>query len=304
MQTSHEQSDTSMETTSSASRETHPVLAAAFPTADVTLLSKDDVLFPISSTTLSRTSSWFRAMFTLPQGTRLTSGTEPIAVSESSEVLAHLLSMISGISLPPLDNVDDIEALLYAAEKYEMAMASAVLRLALGRLVPSSPIRVFSIACRMSWEDEAKAAASRTLELDIMSEDHAKGLGRLEATHLMKLLLLHDRRRKMVIAALADPVEFNADNESGRRCNGAEESCNELEDHSTWWALKVAWITEPWRFLCLAQVDANARSLPPELEACLDDTCQNCGKSLYNRRGTLENLQTIAQRLPQTIEWP
>ncbi|KAM5535397.1 hypothetical protein V8D89_010919, partial [Ganoderma adspersum] len=197
MQTSHEQPDTLIETPPRASRETHPVFAAAFPTADVVLVSKDDVLFPISSTTLSRTSSWFRAMFTLPQDTEQASRAEPIAVSESSQVLGQLLSMISGISLPPLDNIDDLEPLVYAAEKYEMAMASAVLRFALGRLIPSSPITVYGIACRMTWEDEAKAAVSRTLEMDIMSEDNAVVLGRLEATHLIKLLLLHERRRKM-----------------------------------------------------------------------------------------------------------
>ncbi len=217
MQTSHDQSDNVMET-SNTLPETHPVFAAAFPTDDVALLSKDDVLFPISSTTLSRTSPWFRAMFILPQDTRQTSRAEPIAVSEGSQVLGHLLSMISGISLPPLNNVDDFEPLLYAAEKYEMAMPIAILRLALRPLIPSSPIRVYGIACPMSWEDETKSAASRMLEMDLVSEKNATELGRLEATHLTKLLLLHERKRKMVIAALADPKEFNVGNAMGRRC--------------------------------------------------------------------------------------
>ncbi|EJF66632.1 hypothetical protein DICSQDRAFT_46830 [Dichomitus squalens LYAD-421 SS1] len=286
-----------MVSSESATREVHPVFAAAFPDGDVTLLSNDDVLFPISSSTLSRASPWFRTMLGLPQNSPETSGVESvIPVSESSEVLLGLLSMISSISLPTLDNVDSIEPLLHAAEKYEMTMPIAIIRIALRTLVDKSPIRVYDMACRMSWEEEAKAAASCTLRMDILSENTATELARLEGPHLMKLLMLHERRRKLVAAALADSDLFNAGNKPGRRC------CDELEDHTDWWALKVAWLTKPWNFVCLGREGDETTAVPSEVELMLEGKCPKCSRNFYQKTCTLENLRGVARSLPQTIE--
>ncbi|TBU35170.1 hypothetical protein BD311DRAFT_745701, partial [Dichomitus squalens] len=268
-----------------ATREVHSVFAAAFPDGDVTLLSNDDVLFPISSSTLSRASPWFRTMLGLPQNSPETSGVESvIPVSESSEVLLGLLSMISSISLPTLDNVDSIEPLLHAAEKYEMTMPIAIIRIALRTLVDKSPIRVYDMACRMSWEEEAKAAASCTLRMDILSENTATELARLEGPHLMKLLMLHERRRRLVAAALAVPDLFNAGNKTGRR------------------SLKVAWLTKPWNFVCLGREGDETTAVPSEVELMLEGKCPKCSRNFYQKTCTLENLRGVARSLPQTIE--
>ena len=275
----------------------HPAFAAAFPTGDVTLLSRDDVLFPISSSTLSRASPWFRNMLALPQGARRTSDAEPyIAMSESSDVLMDLLSMISGISLPTLNNVNTIQPLLYAAEKYEMTMPIAIIRIALQTLVAKHPIRAYGIARHMSWDEEAEAAVRHTLELDIMSEDNARELAHLEGPDLTKLLMLHDRRRKMVAAALADTAQFNVGNMSDRRC------CGDFEDRTTWWNLKMAWVTEPWRFLCLSQLVPGIAALPVEVELAFESKCPKCKRHFYARRDTLEAFKRVARSLPQTIK--
>ena len=284
----------------------HPVFVGLFPDADVTLLSKDNILFPMSSETLRRTSGWFRTMFSLPQNAQRdkSGASEPISMTESSSVLAGLLSLASGIALPPLNDIDFVDALLFAADKYDMPLPVSLIRVTLPPLLDTSPIRAYGLACRMSWETEAKAAATRTLGIDIMSPENMVHLSTLEPSHLMKLLSLHDRRRREAIDALEGNGVFGA-NVRGVRCAGIKDdgtACDELRDPTAWWALKLAWNKEPWRFLALGESTFIQPSSIPELEALLDDRCKRCSRVYYSRASTLENLRNVAAALPQTID--
>ncbi|KAI0757068.1 hypothetical protein C8Q80DRAFT_1265051 [Daedaleopsis nitida] len=292
----------------------HPAFANLYGSPDVTLVTHDNVLFPISSSTLTRTSGWFRTMFTLPQGSqRAPGGSERIQVGESSAVISGLLSLAAGIGMPAIEEIDLLDDLLRAADKYEMPMPSAVVRAILPLFLAKYSIRVYAIACRMSWEDEASKAATQTLQIDIMSEENRKELEAIDTPHhLLKLLSLHETRRRQMQAALSDDAIFIA-NLQGGRCKEfgtvnpmdglVDSECTALVDRSTWVALRLACALEPWRFCALCEGDAPLSRMP-ELEAVFEDRCRGCRNLYYSQSGTLEKLKNLAESLPQTISWP
>ena len=120
-------------------------------------------------------------------------------MDETAEVIAGLLSIAEGLEPPKaLDDIDYLERILWAADKYEMPIAISAVRLALFSpfLAPApSPIRLYGIACRMSWEKEAKHASSLTLTLDPLARHVMAELVGLEPAPREKLLALHRARR-------------------------------------------------------------------------------------------------------------
>ncbi|KAI0724499.1 hypothetical protein C8T65DRAFT_5057 [Cerioporus squamosus] len=304
----------------------HPVFAKPFANGDIKLLSSDNVLFPMSANTLSRASGWFNAMFSLPQSpadlAAAKDGLEPLEVTEPSEVLAGLLSIISGIALPAMDDIDFVESVLYAADKYDMPLPIAVLRAAaLPLFLQTRPIRAYAMACHMSWETEAKEAASRTLGLDIMATENAKDIGRLDTPYLLKLLALHGKRRNQLAVALdnftltppapapapapGQPVPFHNLGGGGPAVffgmqQGACNCTGSLERQS-WWAFKLAWSRQPWRFVKLREHDARP-TLAPELERLFNDKCGRCARSPFDENA-FTRLKQLVSQLPQTIEW-
>lgn len=303
----------------------HSLFANSFANGDLRLLSSDNVLFPMCSSTLSRASGWFRAMFTLPQvpdGVAAAGNSldiEPLPMSEPAEVLSGLFSIIGGLALPALDDIDLVESILYAADKYEMSMPIAVLRAAaLPPFLQKRPIRVYAIACRMLWEADAKEAASRTLGLDIMAPESTTDLARLETPYLMKLLALHDERRKQVDQALDGftinaalqmmpfhnhgPPAFFLGAQQGPAARSTCESCSEGSplQRQPWWSFKLAWSREPWRFVKLGEPDAQP-GMAPELDRLFNKKCLRCGKAQMDE-GAFNRLKNIFSQLPQTIE--
>ena len=269
---------------------------------DVNLLSNDGYLFPISSQTLARTSGWFRTMFTIPQNSDSSgspqSSTEHIPMSESSDILAALLSIVSGISLPQMNDIDFVESLLFAAEKYDMSFPIAIIRqLALPSFLESHPIRVYGIACRMYWKEEAQKAAAATLTSNIFSPESLLDLRHVETPHVVNLLSLHEKRRLGVLRGLDDENAFDA-NSINLKCS----SCGEPSSCASWFAFKLAWTREPWRFLRLVLYEIEGRpSNMPELDALLETKCR-CGVATFKESYTMQNLRIVARSLPDTIE--
>jgi hypothetical protein len=96
----------------------HPLFSSS--DGDVILGSKGGAtLFRVHSYTLKTTSGWFRAMFSLPQKAGPTL-TDVIYLDEDAGTLEALLRMICGQPVLRLESFDMVEALLYAAEKYDM----------------------------------------------------------------------------------------------------------------------------------------------------------------------------------------
>ncbi|KAI0724478.1 hypothetical protein C8T65DRAFT_626620 [Cerioporus squamosus] len=276
----------------------HPLFTELFANADVTLLSKDGFLFPISSETLARVSGWFHTMFTIPQqpSGSPNSSNEPIAVSESADTLAALLSIVSGTSLPHFHDIDFVETLLFTAEKYDMPFPVAILRLALPSFLDTHPVRVYGMACRMSWEAEAQKAVGRILAVNFLSPEKLLELRHVETPYVVKLLSLHERRRVKTNEELDSTVSFNVAN-TFACCRFCGERCA----HTSWAMFKLAWSREPWRVRVLRESGERPSTIP-ELVALLEAQCK-CGGKYYDESASLENLRALARSLPETIEW-
>ncbi|KAI0824234.1 hypothetical protein BC628DRAFT_1380424 [Trametes gibbosa] len=289
----------------------HPAFSS--PNADLVLRSKDDTLFRISSETLSRASAWFRSMLSLPQGAASPSpGAEPIQVDESAVVLEALLSMISGIELPALDDADFLQSLLTAADKYEIPLAISVVRTALfSPFLTVSPIRLYGIASRMAWTREAAFAAQKALALDLLAPESLPELVLLESTALSRLLAQHRARRAALIAGLDDPQLFGAilhsvPGDGGALADDGADLCHNPLDHSSWHALKYA---------LLREFDERPPAAPgadlgpaffrmPEVGAMYGARCAKCGQANYLMPNLLDGLSRLVRDLPRTLESP
>lgn len=281
--------------------DTHPDFSS--PNADVVLRSSDDVLFRVSSDLLCHASGWFATMFTLPQGSNADRVTEPIPMGEPSATLSALLSIVHGRSLPPLDQVDDLERLLASAEKYEMPMVISVVRLAFAsRLIDIAPLRLYGIAYRMRWEAEAKDASSRTLTQNLLTHEAQAELAAMEPRHRNLLLDLHRQRREKFFAELDDTTSFYA-NTRRDHCNARNPAhpCTAPLDHSSWWALKYAmmgqWAQKPYD----RQLDETFYYMQ-EVRDVFSSKCHQCGKTLYSMTYTLEHINIIIRGLPRCID--
>ncbi|KAI0778112.1 hypothetical protein BD413DRAFT_506859 [Trametes elegans] len=299
-------SDTEQVAAATAANASSPSLAYhpdfASPNADVVLRTSDGVQFRTAFELLCRTSAWFRAMFTLPQASG-TDRNEPIPVPESAKVLSDLLNIVNGTTLPALDDIDHIEALLAVADKYEMSMVISVIRLVLSsRNLDVSAIRLYGIACRMSWGKEAKEASSRTLTTNLFSAAAQTELAAMEPSHRNKLLDLHRRRRAEFFAALDDEAEFYA-NIRGSPCNLRTPgiSCTAPLDHSHWWALKYA-LMKRWDEAPLDQgLDETVYRLL-EMRDMFAANCFTCKRSIYGMPATIGKINAVIRALPRSVE--
>ncbi|TBU64994.1 hypothetical protein BD310DRAFT_913823 [Dichomitus squalens] len=294
--------------TSDRERPPSPIMQPAFhplssASAEITLRSKDELFYSVSAETLSRTSAWFRTMLSLPQ-TSAESTKEATPMDENGDLIASLLSIVSGTDLPDLGNIDKLEAILQAADKYEMPLAIATLRMALfSPFLHASPIRLYEIACRMSWEREAKLASSRTLTLDLFAPEVMSELVALEPAHRDKLLALHRRRRDALAESLDNTTIFYA-NLRGTPCNRNDgvNRCTAPLDHGAWSAFKYAFIRRVERGLVGEELDGDFYRMR-ELWDLRMAHCHVCKRIVYNMPNTLENLQKIVKELPKSIEW-
>jgi hypothetical protein len=119
-------------------------------------------------------------------------------MNDDDTTLEHLLRMVSGLPLLPLDSCDMLERVLHAAEGYEMPGAISILRLAIttSPLASANPIHMYGICARYGWEDEARLLSTRTLAHNLFDEKHRGSLERLSSQALWRLFALHRSRRE------------------------------------------------------------------------------------------------------------
>jgi hypothetical protein len=152
--------------------------------ADIILRSSDQVDFRAFKLLLSLSSPFFADIFTLPQPAAsspyadqcvsfdpLTLRHRTIPVIQMAED-AQTLSLLLGLCLPPsvyahpaLVSLDLLHSLADAAAKFEMQGVQTHLkaRLVSPPFIDAQPLRVFAIAYRYAWDDEARTAARFTL---------------------------------------------------------------------------------------------------------------------------------------------
>jgi hypothetical protein len=164
------------------------------PAADTVLRSTEGTLFRVPAFVLRRTAGYFVA--TLPD----TAAAEPIPLEEPAALLERVLSILCG--LPPPDAALDFptaEAVLALAERWAAPGVAARVRDAItGPAFLKEPLRLYVIAVRAGWKEEARLASRSTLVLGLYDEAHEELLRRLPTPDLMALLGLHRRRRDVL----------------------------------------------------------------------------------------------------------
>ncbi|EIW63000.1 uncharacterized protein TRAVEDRAFT_34260 [Trametes versicolor FP-101664 SS1] len=277
----------------------HPLFSS--PDGDVVLGSKERVLFRVHSYTLKTTSGWFRAMYSLPQKSASASGevspADTIYVDEDAPTLEGLLRMVCGLPIPRLDSYDVIEPILHAAEKYDMSGPMSIVRaLVVTPPLLSDPLRLYAIACRYGWQDEALMASRYTLTLELHAPEHRGTLQKLGTDALLSLFQLHRTRRETLRRRLDDPPFVNDGGDTS--CS----NCGSLVDYHTWRELKYVIIMEMDARPLGDTVCSPGLLEWPAARACWSAKCINCDRVLYDKTLTMRVIRECIEQLPTTIE--
>ncbi|KAK0467622.1 hypothetical protein IW261DRAFT_1598164 [Armillaria novae-zelandiae] len=187
----------------------HPAFNA--PDADAILSSPDSTLYRLPSPVLRCTTTFFASpSFTFEPPSK------PIPVHEHDIVLERLLRILSGLAIPPWRTFDDLEGVLSLAETWGAKGAVDVMRgVITAPVFLQEPLRVYAIASRFGWEEEAELASKHTLDLSLHEEQHQEALRRIPTRALVKLFKFHRKRRDAFRAGMAGEGEGE-----GTRCAG------------------------------------------------------------------------------------
>ncbi|KAK0466621.1 hypothetical protein IW261DRAFT_1113704 [Armillaria novae-zelandiae] len=189
----------------------HPAFNA--PDADAVLSSLDNTLYHLPSSVLPCTTTFFASpSFTFEPPSK------PIPIHEHDAVLERLLRILSGLAIPPWRTFDDLEGALGLAETWGARGAVDVVCGAITAPVfLREPLRVYAIAARFGWGEEAELVSKHTLDLSLHEEQHQEVLRRIPTRALVRLFKFHRKRRDAFRAGMAGEG-------AERRCGGCGEA--------------------------------------------------------------------------------
>jgi hypothetical protein len=233
-------------------------------------------------------------MLSLPQGSEVD---DSITLDEPSNVVGPLLKMISGMEIPKWESYDEVEGVLEAAHKYDMAGPISMIRFML--ISPrflAEPLRLYVMAIRFDWPEEAKLAAEQSLALSIHDTKYVPLLEQIPSRPLLKLLDLHRKRKDGFRNLIDEPSRFSAENVDLAYC-----ACGNIVDNSPWRRLKSVMISQmdmrPMGDTLIGTVLEERQ----EARACWEAKCKPCGKLSYERASTLQSLSICLDLLPTSI---
>lgn len=287
--------------------------------ADVVLASRDGVLFCVPSMTLKMTSSWFRTMFTLPQGsppapsrshnqrdsTSVSFDTEIITLDEDSSTLEALFRMICGLEIPALDAWDAVEPVLFAAEKYDMPGPASIMRALLRTpTFVDAPLRLYASACHFGWGEDARAASTRSLTLNLNDPVHRPSLLRLRTPDLLALFALHYKRRMQFRARIAEApflTDAQLSDTAAARCS----RCREAISYFEWRELRHSMLSELERRPAGDTVLTGLEEWPTA-QACWASKCKklSCLSPVYDKVLSSKAIKDVLDSLPNAVEVP
>ncbi|TFL07059.1 hypothetical protein BDV98DRAFT_557192 [Pterulicium gracile] len=288
----------------------HPDFLPSESPYQMCLVSTEGTIFYVPSYCLLG-SGFFRTMLSLPQApephfdsTLPKRSAEPIHTNEPQLVLAVVLKMMCAQPFPPWTNLDDVESILFLAERWDIPFILSTIRTAItsSALLTADPLRLFYITTHFGWDDEARIASEHTLDLSLFDSQHAEKLARLTAKDLLALLDLHRSRRLKFKELLNSQDAFNVGNSPAGSCV----KCGATLDNHTWRDLKAAMVDDLDRnprgdtlfggMGCGGLLDESAVAM-----ACWRAQCSYCKQENYDKRATIQSIRACVQGLRSTV---
>ena len=163
--------------------------------------------FRVHKCILSIASPVFRGMFLVPQPLDSTQKLPRIELPETTETIDLLLRYIYPIPSPKIEDFVTLTNVLASADKYGAEGVTSRLRTVLvSRLfLDLNPLRVYAIACRWSFLDEAKLASTCIVYADLvkLGEDCTEDMRYMSGLDHHRLLALRQARMDAIQRAVA-----------------------------------------------------------------------------------------------------
>lgn len=156
--------------------------------------------FRVHSLLLSLASPVFKDMFKIPQPPpvvpKLDVEPEVIYVTDPPHALDLVLRFIYPFPSPDIDSLDQLFDGLVIADKYDIIGARADLRLRLTKFIEENPLRVYAIASKFGFEEEAEAVSPLTTKIYLPSlADLPDDLKDISAMAYHRLIKIHENCR-------------------------------------------------------------------------------------------------------------
>ena len=178
--------------------------------------SKND--FRVHKFILSLASPVFKDMFAFPQPSNQNHNEQldiPIVdVPDSPTVLDAILRFVyPGVRPPAFTDLSTVSSLLFAADKYDIVSMRPALKDALRSFIDAEPFRVYIVASRLGFMEEAKAAAKvSTLEAIMLPKYHEKDVRHVSGVDLYRLLWFSKTREDFARSAIRSSASLNLNN--------------------------------------------------------------------------------------------
>jgi len=122
-----------------------------------------------------------------------------IDVEDSPEDMDLFLRLIYPVVLPPkFEDFDSLSRAFTILQKYQVEGVQELLKpiLTSSPLLTSDPVRVYAMACRLGFKEEAETAAPLAATLDFTTTIRAEDLRKMSAVDYHRLVVLSKERLK------------------------------------------------------------------------------------------------------------
>ena len=257
------------------------------PDADAILRSPDGKELRVHRLILTFSSPVFQDMFALPQSTDPSSQMPTIDLSDPSDTLEPFIQYLYPRSPPSITNITMWAALYTIADKYGAeAVMESLKDMLIPRFLEASPLRVYALASRWGFVEEAKIASRGTLNLDIIKDFPREDAELMGGGACQQIYLLHFKRRDAAQAlAETHPLPVSED----PACTCYSPSRKRLTP-----TLRQRLSTRPW---LTAEEMWEETSKGDHPKKC-GSNCRHTNKNLH---GYFTSLLKAISDLPQTI---
>lgn len=230
--------------------------------ADAILRSADQVDFYVYRVILSKSSPFFKSMFSLPQPNDRISEKRPVvSVTENSRTVDVLLAFIYPVENEAISLNNMVDA-LSAARKYDMVAVSQRLyeQFAASKIVQDSPVEAFCVAYSRKLGEAARIAAKASLKHRMNLDSIGDKLQYTNGPALHQLWKFHRACSATAAKAVSEEdLTWIAESDSAwwnfarktERCDCEKYPYNLGTSQDTWWNA-----TTPWHNYILRAHDA------------------------------------------------